>query len=62
MTKAPLFVSDVRFCEDAFERFAGCLASGFESLAQETVDADSMIELGYRAALRALRWTLDYVR
>ena len=62
MTEAPLCVGHVRFYEDAFERFAGRLAFGFESLAQETVDAGPVIKLGHRAALRALRQILDYVR
>ena len=44
-------IDNDRFCEDAFKRFAGCLAFGFKSLAQETVDAGSLIEPGCRAAL-----------
>ena len=62
MTEAPLCVGHVRFCEDAFERLAGGLAFGFKSLAQETVDAGSVIEPGYRAAVWALCRIPDYVR
>ena len=62
MTEAPLFIGQVPFREDAFERFAGRPTFGFESLAQETVDAGSVIESGYRAALWAFRRITDYVR
>src|SRR5882724_4456581 len=62
MTETPLRVGDVRFRKDAFERFAGALAFGFESLAQETVNADSMIQLGYRSARRTSCWMLGYIR
>src|SRR6266550_2023282 len=62
MTEAPFVVGHVRFCEDGFERFAGGLAFGLESLAEETVDAGPVIELGYGAALPAFRRVLDYVR
>jgi hypothetical protein len=51
MTKAPLLVGYVCFYEDAFERFTGRLAFGFESFAQETVDAGSVIKPSYRSAL-----------
>src|SRR6266478_9065570 len=61
MTEAPFVVGHVGFCKGVFERFAGGLAFGFKSLAQETVDAGSVIKSGYRATLRAFRWILDYV-
>src|SRR6266496_3465808 len=61
MTEAPLCVGHVRFRQNTFERFAGRFAFGFESLAQETVDARSVIESGDGATLRALRRILDYV-
>src|SRR6266487_2743485 len=60
--ETPLRVGHVRFYEDAFEGFARGLAFGFESLAQETVDARRVINLRYRAALRAFRRIPDYVR
>src|SRR6266498_9451 len=62
MTEAPLRVGHVCFREDTFERFTGRLAFGFKALAQETVNARSVIEPGYRAALRTFRRILDYVR
>src|SRR6266566_5148725 len=62
MTKAPLLVGHVRFREDALERLARRFAFSFKSLAQETVDAGPVVEPGYRAALRALRRILNYVR
>src|SRR6266404_3012997 len=62
MAEAPQLVGHVRFHEDTFKRFTGRLAFGFESLTQETVDAGSVIEPGYRAALWALRRILDHVR
>ena len=61
MTETPLCVGHVRFCEDAFERFAGRLAFCFKSLAQETFDAGSVIELRCGAALWALCQILAYV-
>src|SRR6266550_3480417 len=61
VAEAPHLVGHVRFREDAFERFTGRLAFGFKSLAQETGDAGSVIELGYGAALRAFRRMLAYV-
>src|SRR6266480_1712031 len=61
MTQAPHLVGHVCFREDAFERFTGLLAFGFKSLAQETVDAGSVIEPGYGAALRAFCRMLAYV-
>src|SRR5258707_6741253 len=62
MTKAPFLVGHVRFFKDAFECLAGRLAFRFKSLAQETVDAGSVIKSGYRAALWAFRRILNYVR
>src|SRR5437588_12712258 len=62
MTEAPLCVSHVRFCEDAFERFARPFAFGIKSLAQETVDAGCVIESGRRAALWTFRRILNYIR
>src|SRR6266540_5342831 len=62
MTKAPLCVGHIRFCEDAFERFARGLTLSFKSLPQETVDAGSVIELDCGAALWALLRILCYVR
>src|SRR5204862_8316186 len=61
MTQAPLLIGHVRFYEHIFEGFARRLASGFKSFAQETVDAGSVIESGYRAALLAFRRMLNYV-
>src|SRR5207302_1534376 len=62
MTEAPFTVGHVRFCENAFERFTGRLAFGFESLAQETVDAGPVIDSGHGAALRAFRRMVGYIR
>src|SRR5438445_5956879 len=61
MTKPPFLVAHVRFFKDAFERLAGSLAFSFESLAQETIDAGTVIEPGYRTTLWAFRRMLDYV-
>src|SRR5882724_7791857 len=62
MPEAPFVVGHVVFCEDPFECFAGYLAFGFKSLAQQTIDAGPVIKSGYRAALRTLRRIRDYVR
>src|SRR5207244_12323326 len=62
MTRAHLLGGHVRFREDAFERLAGSLPFGFKSFAQETVYAGSVIKLRYRAAVRAFRQMLDYIR
>src|SRR6266550_2991984 len=62
VAEAPHLVGHVRFRKDTFERFARRLAFRFKSLAQETVDTGPVIEPGYRAALRAFRRILDYIR
>ena len=60
MTEAPFGVGHVRFYKDALECLARRLALGFESFAQETVEAGAMIELRRRAAVRACRQILAY--
>src|SRR6266542_3618935 len=62
MTEAPLLVGHVCFREDIFERFAGRLAFGFESFAQETINAGPVIELRCGAARRTSYRILDDVR
>src|SRR5262249_15261522 len=60
MTKTPLCVGHIGFCEDAFERLARSLAFGFKSLTQETVNTSSVIEPGCRAALWTFRQVFDF--
>jgi hypothetical protein len=61
MTETPQLVGHVRFREDAFKRFTGRLAFGFKSFAQETVNAGSVIELGYGTTLWTFRRISDSV-